>query len=68
MLSLDMELESGLGIDSIKRVEILSELQEKYPQLEDQDAGAMAELNTLAEIASFSNVGKKKTAGEAVFH
>ena len=31
MLDLDMGLESDLGIDSIKRVEILSALQERLP-------------------------------------
>jgi hypothetical protein len=31
MLDLDMEMEAGLGIDSIKQVEILSELQERLP-------------------------------------
>ena len=31
MLSLDMSLDTDLGIDSIKRVEILSALQEKLP-------------------------------------
>ncbi|MBW2335385.1 MAG: hypothetical protein JRF47_01270 [Deltaproteobacteria bacterium] len=31
MLGLDMDIESELGIDSIKRVEILSTLEEKMP-------------------------------------
>ena len=33
MLDLGMELESDLGIDSIKRVEILSGMREKAPSL-----------------------------------
>ena len=33
MLSLDMNLDSDLGIDSIKRVEILSAIQERIPEL-----------------------------------
>ena len=33
MLGLDMDIESDLGIDSIKRVEILSTMEEKLPGL-----------------------------------
>jgi malonyl CoA-acyl carrier protein transacylase len=57
MLSLDMELESGLGIDSIKRVEILSSLQEQIPHLGEMDTAELAELNTLGEIISFASAG-----------
>ncbi|MBQ61044.1 MAG: hypothetical protein CMQ19_03105 [Gammaproteobacteria bacterium] len=55
MLTLDMELESGLGIDSIKRVEILSSLQEQVPQLGEMDTAELAELNTLGEIIDFAS-------------
>ncbi|NOX50872.1 MAG: acyltransferase domain-containing protein [Gammaproteobacteria bacterium] len=55
MLTLDMELESGLGIDSIKRVEILSALQEQIPHLGDMDTGELAELNTLGEIIELAS-------------
>ncbi|SMF64164.1 type I polyketide synthase [Pseudobacteriovorax antillogorgiicola] len=70
MLDMSMELESGLGIDSIKRVEILSALQEKYPQLESQDSNALAQLNTLEEIVQFSaqDGAKKKVEPAAVLH
>jgi hypothetical protein len=44
MLSMEMTLEGDLGIDSIKRVEILSAVQEKAPSLPEVDAGAMAFL------------------------
>ncbi|MGZ5051727.1 MAG: SDR family oxidoreductase [Methylobacter sp.] len=54
MLTLDMELEAELGIDSIKRVEILSVLQEKIPQLAQVDTGQLAALNTLREIVDFA--------------
>jgi acyl transferase domain-containing protein/acyl carrier protein len=57
MLRLDMELEAGLGIDSIKRVQILSALQEKMPELASVDATALAALNTLGEIVAFANSG-----------
>ena len=32
MLELDMRLDADLGIDSIKRVEILSAVQERLPE------------------------------------
>ncbi|MEM7166146.1 MAG: SDR family NAD(P)-dependent oxidoreductase [Planctomycetota bacterium] len=57
MLNLDMELDSDLGIDSIKRVEILSTLQERLPELpavQPEDLGA---LGTLQEIVSFLSGG-----------
>ncbi len=63
MLTLDMELESGLGIDSIKRVEILSSLQEQIPHLGEMDTGELAELNTLGEIISFASASAP--AGQA---
>ena len=50
MLSLEMEMESGLGIDSIKRVEILSALQDRLPQCANMDMTELGSLNTLAEI------------------
>ena len=49
-LSLEMSLEGDLGIDSIKRVEILSAVQERAPNLPEVDAGAMAQLQTLGQI------------------
>jgi acyl transferase domain-containing protein/acyl carrier protein/nucleoside-diphosphate-sugar epimerase len=55
MLTLDMELEAGLGIDSIKRVQILSALQEKLPQLADVDTSALAALGTLGEIVALAS-------------
>jgi len=50
MLSLDMNIESDLGIDSIKRVEILSALQESMPSLPSLSPDDLASLNTLGEI------------------
>ena len=35
-----MALEADLGIDSIKRVEILAALRERHPQLPEVDAAA----------------------------
>jgi len=53
MLSMDMGLEADLGIDSIKRVEILSAVRERVPAIAGVAATEMAKLRTLGEIASF---------------
>ena len=53
MLSGEMELESDLGIDSIKRVEILSAMQDLVPGLPDVDLAVMASLATLGEIVDY---------------
>ena len=53
MLNVEMNLEGDLGIDSIKRVEILSAMQEQAPELPEVDTLAMAKLQTLGEIASY---------------
>lgn len=47
VLALSMDLESDLGIDSIKRVEILSALTEKRPELKDRPATDVRTLNDL---------------------
>ncbi|WP_437279841.1 SDR family NAD(P)-dependent oxidoreductase [Sorangium sp. So ce375] len=50
MLGLQMELESDLGIDSIKRVEILSSVRDRTPGLSEVDASALAQLRTLGQV------------------
>ncbi|MFP4421979.1 MAG: SDR family NAD(P)-dependent oxidoreductase [Desulfococcaceae bacterium] len=50
MLSLDMEIEADLGIDSIKRVEILSAFEEKMPGLPPVSPEIMGTLKTLEQI------------------
>ncbi|MCB9660084.1 MAG: SDR family oxidoreductase [Sandaracinaceae bacterium] len=57
MLGLEMDLEADLGVDSIKRVEILSTMREREPGLPDVDAGEMAKLRTLGEIVAYMNGG-----------
>jgi len=51
-LNLEMYLDEDLGIDSIKRVEILSALQDQYPQMPRPQADSLASLRTLADIAA----------------
>ncbi|MFP4601290.1 MAG: SDR family NAD(P)-dependent oxidoreductase, partial [Persicimonas sp.] len=53
MLQPEMELEADLGVDSIKRVEILAEMEERVPQLPEVDTAEMAELRRLNEIIEY---------------
>lgn len=53
MLKLDMDMEADLGIDSIKRVEILSAVQERLPDAPVVQPEDVAELRTLAQIIAF---------------
>jgi NAD(P)-dependent dehydrogenase (short-subunit alcohol dehydrogenase family)/acyl carrier protein len=52
MLKLEMELEADLGIDSIKRVEILSAFREAAPGVPAIDMSELAELRTIGSIIS----------------
>ncbi len=52
MLDPDMNLESDLGIDSIKRVEIISELEKKIPSTNALDPENMGKLKTLKDICN----------------
>ncbi|WP_232079307.1 type I polyketide synthase [Mycobacterium conspicuum] len=65
MLDLSMALEADLGIDSIKRVEILSAVQDRVPGLPDVETATMAALVTLQEIVDYlqSLVGPAVTNG-----
>ncbi len=49
-LELEMDMEADLGIDSIKRVEILGAMQDRYPDLPQVNPEELAELRTLAQI------------------
>lgn len=65
ILDIHTDLESGLGIDSIKRVEILSALREKFSALKNADTARLAKMNTLAEILAYANAeGATATAVE----
>ncbi|MFH2129800.1 MAG: beta-ketoacyl synthase N-terminal-like domain-containing protein [bacterium] len=50
MLELNMDMEADLGIDSIKRVEILNGIQERLPELPEINPEELSELRTLAQI------------------
>ncbi|MDA3648383.1 acyltransferase domain-containing protein [Saccharopolyspora indica] len=48
-----MDLESDLGVDSIKRVQILGVLQERFPELPAVGPEQLGELRTLDQISGF---------------
>lgn len=50
-IELDMDMEADLGIDSIKRVEILDALQTSHEGLPSIDSDRLAELRTLRQLA-----------------
>ncbi len=52
MLNLDMDLEGDLGVDSIKRVEILAAIDERAPQLPKVDRSRLGAMRTLAQIVA----------------
>ena len=53
MLELDMNMDTDLGIDSIKRVEILSALSEAMPSLPEISSDQLGLLQTLRQVVSF---------------
>ncbi|MBW4586294.1 acyltransferase domain-containing protein [Aetokthonos hydrillicola Thurmond2011] len=53
MLDLDMDMEADLGIDSIKRVEILGAMQEIYPDLPKPNVEELGELRTIGQIVQY---------------
>ncbi len=53
ILTMDMNLEADLGIDSIKRVEILSAMRSKIPNAPEVPVEKLAQLQTLGEIVRF---------------
>ncbi len=65
MLEPSMNLESDLGIDSIKRVEILSKLEQQLEHMESISPDDMARMKTIGEITDYicnknSGASKKK--------
>jgi acyl carrier protein len=60
----EMDMESDLGIDSIKRVEILGAMQTRYPDLPKLKPEELAELRTLGQIVE--HIGGKLGASTVV--
>ena len=55
MLDLNTDMESDLGIDSIKRVEIMGGMREIIPTLPKVDPETFAEVHTLGQIIDYLN-------------
>jgi len=53
MISLGMDIEADLGIDSIKRVEILSAFEEKMPHLPQISPEIIGTMKTLGQIVEY---------------
>ncbi len=66
MLELDMALDADLGIDSIKRVEILSALQERLPEAPVIKPEHLGTLHNLRDIAVFLAGGESAPATRSV--
>jgi NAD(P)-dependent dehydrogenase (short-subunit alcohol dehydrogenase family)/acyl carrier protein len=63
MLEMEMALDTDLGIDSIKRVEILSALQEKLPEAPAVKPEDLGVLQTLGQIVDhLTAAGSKSSA------
>ena len=59
-LELEMSMEADLGIDSIKRIEILGAMQEHLPDVGEIDMEELSSLTTLQDVVIFM----KAQAGE----
>ena len=68
MLSLDMDLEADLGVDSIKRVEIMGRVQDTLSDLPRLSTDDIGELRTLQQITDYlvEQLGKKKLVEPAL--
>ncbi|BBO73640.1 hypothetical protein DSCW_10570 [Desulfosarcina widdelii] len=64
MLGLEMDIEADLGIDSIKRVEILSAMEERMPQLPQVTPDMVGSLKTLGQICDFLAGGGSAIAAQ----
>jgi len=64
MLELDMDMEADLGIDSIKRVEILNGIQEKMPDLPSINPEELADLRTLRQVIDHMSPGLTPETGQ----
>ena len=68
MLGMEMDIEADLGIDSIKRVEILSAMEDRMPDLPKVTPDMVGTLKTLGQLCDYlaSPQGLSKTAGSDV--
>ncbi|MCP4602227.1 MAG: SDR family oxidoreductase [Proteobacteria bacterium] len=66
ILELSMGLESDLGIDSIKRVEIFSAVKDENPWLPEVDPSLIGDIKTLGDVVEFieKNADSLKSGGK----
>ena len=50
MLGLDLDLEADLGVDSIKRVEILGTFQQRLPRRPERRAARLEEVRVAVQV------------------
>nr|WP_321398229.1 beta-ketoacyl synthase N-terminal-like domain-containing protein [uncultured Desulfobacter sp.] len=62
MLEPEMNIESDLGVDSIKKVEIISELEKAFPDSEDLSAQRLGSVKTLGDICAAVETDQKTSA------
>ncbi|NBV24693.1 MAG: acyltransferase domain-containing protein, partial [Proteobacteria bacterium] len=62
MLTLDMGLDNDLGIDSIKRVEIMAALRTRLPQAPEVKPEHLGSLQTLRQVVEFLSAGTRTPA------
>jgi NAD(P)-dependent dehydrogenase (short-subunit alcohol dehydrogenase family) len=65
MLDLDMDMEADLGIDSIKRLEILGAVQRRVPQMAEVNSQYMGSLRTLRNIIEYARGAKQEATVSA---
>ncbi len=66
MLSPEMDLENDLAVDSIRRVEILGAMQEKYPHAPSIGPAQLGSIRTIGDVISYlsGNSGSVASVGE----
>ncbi|HPF39626.1 MAG TPA: SDR family NAD(P)-dependent oxidoreductase [Phycisphaerae bacterium] len=63
MIELEMDLEADLGVDSIKRVEIVAALEEAIPEFGGVQPDHMGSIRTLTQIVDFVAAGLGASSG-----
>ncbi|MEV4319524.1 SDR family NAD(P)-dependent oxidoreductase [Actinocrispum sp. NPDC049592] len=66
MLDVSMDLEADLGVDSIKRVQIVGVLQERFPGVPVVGPERLAELRTIGDIAALTTGVEAESAPRPV--
>ncbi|MFD6311030.1 SDR family NAD(P)-dependent oxidoreductase [Streptomyces nigra] len=68
VLDPDMDLETDLGVDSIKRVEILSTARTRAPQLPEADPASLARARTVREVATLLTATPSTSTSQPAQH